>query len=95
MWSGTPALGIQSGLLFEAWSPTLDPERRNAPLLRLWQLGVPEWPEQEDWALLPLQLLERLADLRVVAQVVAAEQHQHLMDGHLSRRTVGEVLLDR
>ena len=28
---GTPALGIQSGLLFEAWSPTLDPEHQSAP----------------------------------------------------------------
>jgi hypothetical protein len=27
---GTPALGIQSGLLFEAWSPALDPERQSA-----------------------------------------------------------------
>jgi len=27
----TPALGIQSRLLFEAWSPTLNPERRSAP----------------------------------------------------------------
>ena len=29
-WAGAPALGIQSGLLFEAWSPTLDPERQSA-----------------------------------------------------------------
>ncbi len=27
---GTPALGIQNGLLLEAWSPTLDPERQSA-----------------------------------------------------------------
>ena len=32
---GTPALGIQSGLLFEAWSPTLDPERQSAPVRQL------------------------------------------------------------
>ena len=28
--AGTPALGIQSGLLFEAWSPSSDPERQSA-----------------------------------------------------------------
>ena len=31
---GAPALGIQSGLLFEAWSPTLDPERPRVAVKR-------------------------------------------------------------